>query len=210
MNIVASWPAPSRALPEIYPERIVRLVMTSYTEVLGESQWQAVWKNAGLEKTNAAGNEFPFDTPSRLARNVEELYGIQTGRGLCIRAGRAALRHGVREFSAILGLTDRGFRLLPSGQKILRGLDLLAWLMNHYSDQRVRVEKTDAHLLLINERCSQCAGRTVDTPSCHFTIGVLQEGLAWASGGKQYPVEETACRARGDAACTFRILRTPL
>jgi predicted hydrocarbon binding protein len=209
MNIVASWPAPSRALPEIYPARIIRLIVTSYEEVLGAQGLQAVWQNAGLGKKDEV-IDFPFDTPSRLAKGVEEVHGLQAGRGLCQRAGRSALRHGVREFSAILGLTDRGFRLLPSGQKILRGMDLLAWLMNHYSDQRVHAEKTDTHLLLINERCSQCAGRTSDTPSCHFTIGVLQEGLAWASSGKQFPVEEITCRARGDAACTFRILRTPL
>jgi predicted hydrocarbon binding protein len=210
MNIVASWPAPSRVLPEIYPARIIRLIIISYEEVLGDAGFQAVWAKAGLQERNPSDASFPFDTPARLGQSVEEIYGAQTGSGLCLRAGRAALRHGVREFSSILGLTDRGFRLLPPAQKILRGMDLLAWLMNHYSDQRVRVEKTDAHLLLINERCSQCASRASDQPCCHFTIGVLQEGLAWASGGKQYPVEEIACRARGDATCTFRILRTPL
>jgi predicted hydrocarbon binding protein len=210
MNIVASRPAPSRVLPDMYPSRIIRLIIRAYEEVLGDAGLQTVWAMAYLPGDHTTDSSFPFDTPARLAQSIEELYGFQTGSGLCLRTGRAALRHGVREFSSILGLTDRGFRLLPPAQKILRGLDLLAWLLNHYSDQRVRVEKTDAHLLLINERCSQCAGRTSAEPCCHFTVGVLQEGLAWASGGKQYPVEEITCRSRGDAACTFRILRTPL
>jgi predicted hydrocarbon binding protein len=210
MNIMTSMPSPSPIPAEIYPARIIRLVIVAFEEVLGDAGLQAVWQQAGLQGRKISDSSFPFDTPARLAQSVEALYGFQTGSGICLRAGRAALRYGVREFSSVLGLTDRGFRLLPPGQKILRGMDLLAWLMNHYSDQRVRVEKTETHLLLINERCSQCANRVSDLPCCHFTVGVLQEGLAWASGGKQYSVEETSCRSRGDAACTFRILRAPL
>jgi predicted hydrocarbon binding protein len=210
MDIVTTWPAPGRVLPQAYPVRIIRLIISSYEEVLGASALQSACQKAGLPAWKDPNASFAFDTPARLALSIETLHGVQAGQGLCVRAGRVALRRGVREFSSILGLTDRGFRLLPSAHKILRGLELLAWLMNHYADQRMRVEKTDDYLLLINERCAQCAGRQAVAACCHFTIGVLQEGLAWASGGKQYQVEETACRARGDAACTFRMRRTPL
>jgi predicted hydrocarbon binding protein len=117
---------------------------------------------------------------------------------------------GLRVFSGILGLSHRGFRLLPPGQKVLRGLDLLAWLLNHYSDQRVRVEKHSRELFLINEKCPHCWNVKKTSPFCHLTIGVLQEGLSWAASGKQYLVEEITCRARGDPACTFRIIRKPL
>jgi predicted hydrocarbon binding protein len=89
-------------------------------------------------------------------------------------------------------------------------LDLLAWLLNHYSDQRVRVEKHPKDLLLINEKCPHCWNLKKDSPCCQLTIGVLQEGLAWACNGKQYSVEEISCRAKGEPSCMYRIIRKPL
>jgi len=38
----------------------------------------------------------------------------------------------------------------------------------------------------------------------------LQEALYWLSGGKVFNVEETACIAKGDPACTIVIDRIPL
>ena len=46
-----------------------------------------------------------------------------------------------------------------------------------------------------------------DMPSA---VGLLQEALYWLSGGKVFNVEEIACIARGDAACTIVIDQTPL
>jgi predicted hydrocarbon binding protein len=154
--------------------------------------------------------DLPFGTPARLSAALVEIYGEQAGRGLCLRAGRVMFHRGLRVFSGILGLSHRSFRLLPPSQKVLRGMDLLAWLLNHYSDQRVRVEKHARELLLINEKCPHCWDLKTTSPCCQLTVGVLQEGLAWACNGKQFSVEETTCRGQGDPACTFRILRKPL
>jgi predicted hydrocarbon binding protein len=209
MNLAASWPASPKALPDIYPAKIGNLLVASFEEVLGKQKFGAALLQAGLDISAGDVPDLPFDAPARLSNALEEIYGEQAGRGLCLRAGRVMFHRGLRVFSGILGLSHRNFRLLPPGQKVLRGMDLLAWLLNHYSDQRVRVEKHPRELLFINEKCPHCWNLKKASPSCQLTVGVLQEGLAWACNGKQYSVEEISCRARGESACTYRIIRKP-
>jgi len=210
MNLAASWPVPPKALPDIYPAKIGNLLVASFEEVLGKQKFEAALQQAGLEIVRGNVPDLPFDAPARLSEALEEIYGEQASRGLCLRAGRVMFHRGLRVFSGILGLSHRSFRLLPPQQKVLRGLDLLAWLLNHYSDQRVRVEKHPKDLLLINEKCPHCWNLKKDSPCCQLTVGVLQEGLAWACNGKQYSVEEISCRAKGEPSCTYRIIRKPL
>jgi predicted hydrocarbon binding protein len=185
-------------------------MMESYEEVLGGAQWKSVLKRAGLAIPGKDAPALPFETPARLAQAIEDIYGEQTGRGICLRVGRVMLRHGLRTFSGTLGLSERSFRLLPPSQKILRGMDLLAWLLNHYGDQRVRVETKADALLLINEKCPHCRGLRKAAPCCQLPVGALQEGLAWIYGGKRFSVEEISCQAAGDPSCTYRIPRKPL
>ena len=205
MDIAASWPVPPQALPEIYPAQIGGLMLSAYEEVLGGVKFAAILRRAGLEIGGSKVPDLPFGAPSKIFQALEEVYGEQTARGICLRTGRVMFRRGLRDFAGILGLSQRAFRLLPPAQKILRGMDLLAWLLNHYSDQRVRVEKHAQDFLLINERCPHCWGLRKSSPCCQLPIGALQEGLAWACSGRQYRVEEITCRAKGDPTCTYKI-----
>jgi hypothetical protein len=205
MDIAASWPVPPQALPDIYPAKIGDLMLSAYEEVLGKQKLALVLRQAGLELPGSKVPDLPFGTPARIYQALEEIYGEQTTRGICLRTGRVMFRRGLRVFSGILGLSQRAFRLLPPAQKVLRGMDLLAWTLNHYSDQRVRVEKHAHEVLLINERCPHCWEMKKPTPSCQVAVGALQEGLAWACSARQYSVEEIACRANGDPSCTFRV-----
>jgi predicted hydrocarbon binding protein len=207
MNVSASWPVPQKALSDVYPAKIGDLLVASFEEVLGLPKFAFVSRQAGLVLREGRVPDLPFNAPALLYQALEEAYGEQSTRGICLRTGRVMFRRGLRSFSTILGLTHRSFRLLPPAMKVLRGMDLLAWLLNHYSDQRVRVEKRDNDLLLINERCPHCAGLTKPSPCCQLPVGALQEGLAWACSGRRYSVEETTCRAKGDPVCTFRIRR---
>jgi predicted hydrocarbon binding protein len=210
MNLAASWPVPPKALPDVYPAKIGDLLVASFEEVLGKQNFEKALRQAGLDISSGDVPDLPFGAPARLSEALEEIYGEQAGHGLCLRAGRVMFHRGLRVFSGILGLSHRSFRLLPPGQKVLRGMDLLAWLLNHYSDQRVRVEKHARELLFINEKCPHCWNLKKASPCCQLTVGVLQEGLAWAANGKQYSVEEISCRANGDSACIYRIIRKPL
>ena len=78
------------------------------------------------------------------------------------------------------------------------------------ADQRVRLDEHDGKLYWIIERCPLCWERKAAEPVCHLAVGLLQEALYWLSGGKIFNVEEIACLARGDQACTILIDQTPL
>ena len=110
----------------------------------------------------------------------------------------------------MLGLTEIAFRLLPLPTKLHTGVKTFADLFNKHTDQKVRVEEKDNKIFWHIERCPLCWERKAEEPICHLAVGLLQEALYWVSGGKVFNVEETACIARGDAACTIVIDQTPL
>jgi predicted hydrocarbon binding protein len=99
--------------------------------------------------------------------------------------------------------------LLPSKEKLKKGITLFAETFKKYSDQRVRIEESMTQYRWIIERCPLCWGRQSDRPACHLAVGVLQEALYWVSGGKLYSVEETRCIGVGDASCTIEIDKQP-
>lgn len=180
-------------------------MIAAFEEVVGRQKLAPLLAAAGIDIPENGVPDLPFGTPAAIFQALEEAYGEQPARGICLRTGRVMFRRGLRIFSGILGLSHRNFRLLPPSQKIFRGLELIAWLLNHYSDQRVRVEKKPREYLLINDRCPHCWRLSRSSPCCQLPVGALQEGLAWACSGRPHTVEEIACRATGDPTCTYRI-----
>ncbi len=199
-----------------YPQKMGKIILHGFEEVIGKSGVESVLALAGLENSTwsrpSAHDEraFSFEEISQLHQSVEQTYGPRGGRGLALRAGRACFKHGIKEYGSMLGLTEMAFRLLPIATKLHTGARVFSNLFNKHSDQKVRIEETDEAILWHIERCPLCWERTSDEPVCHLAVGLLQEALYWLSGGKVFSVEETACHARGDACCTITILKLPL
>jgi len=199
-----------------YPQKMGRIILHGFEEVIGKSGVESVLYLASLENSNwsrpSAHDEraFSFEEISKLHQSLEQAYGPRGGRGLALRAGRACFKYGIKEYGSMLGLTEMAFRLLPIATKLHTGARVFSDLFNKHSDQRVRIEETDESILWHIERCPLCWERTADEPVCHLAVGLLQEALYWLSGGKVFNVEETACHARGDAYCTIAIQKIPL
>lgn len=199
-----------------YPNRMGRILLLATEEIIGhggldvllslakQSQW------IGNRPANNQKLEFPFEAISGLQLALEDLYGPRGGIGLGVRVGRACFQHGLREFGPLFGLTDLTFRLLPLQTKLSVGATIFADIFNKYSDQRVRVSETKTSLLWTIERCPVCWNRKDTGACCHFAVGLLQEALYWVSGGKLFNIEETACKARGDANCVIEIGKSPM
>jgi predicted hydrocarbon binding protein len=205
-------PAPSY----YYPNKMGRIILLAMEEVLGRTGINAVLNTANLSflinhyPPNNLDMKFQFSELSHIQAALEDLYGPRGGRGLALRAGRACFKYGLREFGPLLGLTDAAFRLLPLNEKLQSGATIFAETFNRFTDQRVRVEEDDAQIFWHIERCPVCWERSIDQPVCHLAVGILQEALAWVSGGKHFCVEETHCIARGDPNCTIVIDKLPL
>ena len=198
------------------PNKMGRIILLSLEEVIGHVGVNAVLYLANLHyrinhyPPNDLEKAFSFEELSKIQEALENLYGPRGGRGLALRTGRVCFKYGLREFGPLLGATDIAFRLLPSDPKLRMGADIFSEAFNKYSDQRVRVEEQDNQFLWHIDRCPICWNRQADSPVCHLAVGILQESLYWASGGKVYNVEEIGCIAMGDPACTILIEKKPL
>jgi len=141
---------------------------------------------------------------------LEQLYGLRSGRGLALKAGRTLFNLSLRQYGQELGLLDRDFRLQPPAVKIKTGLQRLALYFNQIGDSVIRLEEDTHQFRWIVENCPLCWGRRSDVPICHMQVGMLQEFFYWASGGRNYAIEETECSAMGARACLFTIDKVAL
>ena len=199
-----------------YPNRIARIFLLAMEEIMGKNGLNAVLNMAKL--SNLIDNyppdnlekEFDFAAFTALNSALEEMYGPRGGRGLSLRGGRASFARGLQGFGALAGVGDLAFKVLPLGAKLKMGLPAMAGIFTQVSDQISRVEEKDDHFDYYIDRCPVCWGRKSDKPVCHVAVGLLQEGLRWVSGGKEFRVDETACQAMGDKSCVFAVYKEPV
>ncbi len=198
-----------------YPEKMGRIICLAMEEVIGRTGLNAVLNQAGLSELidnypqNSFDLKFSFHTLAQIQHALEQLYGPRGGRGVALRTGRACFRHGLREFGSLIGVTELAFRLKPQEIRLRDGAASFAQVFNKFSDQRVRIDETPAHFLWIIERCPVCWERHTIEPACHLAVGLLQEALHWASGGKYFNIEEVQCVARGDQQCLIQVDKQP-
>ena len=199
-----------------YPNRMGRIILTitqgltsaeDYSRLLelaGLSEYVAHLPNADLERG------FSFAAVSALQQAAETLYGVEAGRAFNLKVGQGCLQGGLSEFNPLLGIADLPTRILPLGLKLHVGFDMFAMVFNRFTDQVVTLSENDKSYQWIIERCPVCWDRHSDGPCCHLAVGILQSGLHWASGGRDFQVTETACVAMGAEACVIDIPKRPL
>lgn len=198
-----------------YPQKMGRIILLGMEEVMGQNGVDALLHLASLESfihnypPARSERTFPFETVSQIQSTLEQAYGPRGGRGLALQIGRACFKYGLKEYGSMLGLTQMAFRMLPLSTKLHSGAKTFADLFNKHTDQRVTVEEKETQFFWHIERCPVCWDRRAEQPVCHLAVGVIQESLYWLSGGKIFNVEETACIARGDPACTIVVDKLP-
>ncbi|MEK7311263.1 MAG: 4-vinyl reductase [Chloroflexota bacterium] len=199
-----------------YPNKMGRIILLAMEEIMGRNGVNAALNLAKMRHLinnyppNNFDRQFRFDDIGAIMQSLDDMYGPRGGRGLALRAGRACFKYGLKEFGPVLGIADLAFRLLPLNMKLKVGAEVFADTFNKYTDQRVRLSDDEDQIFWHNERCPICWDRKTDIPCCHLAVGILQESLYWVSGGKNFSVEEIACVARGDDACTIVIDKKPM
>ncbi len=199
-----------------YPNKMGRIILLAMEEIMGRNGVNAALNLAKMRHLinnyppNNFDRQFRFDDIGAIMQSLDDMYGPRGGRGLALRAGRACFKYGLKEFGPVLGIADLAFRLLPLNMKLKVGAEVFADTFNKYTDQRVRLSDDEDQVFWHNERCPICWGRKTDIPCCHLAVGILQESLYWVSGGKNFSVQEIACIARGDDACTIVIDKKPM
>lgn len=198
-----------------YPNRVARIYINALEEVMGKNGLNAILNMAGLQHLidkyppENLDRQFDFSDYSALNGALEEMYGARGGRGLAQRAGRASFAQGLRNFGALAGAGDLAFKVLPLGAKLKIGIPAMAKVFSTLSDQHSTVSENDAEYLYTMKPCPVCHGRKSDKPMCFAAVGLLQEGLKWVSGGKEFKVYESKCIGMGDEACVLHVVKEP-
>ena len=208
-------PIPKSGL--FYPNRIALIIMQALEDVMGKNGMNAILNLAHLSNlidNYPASNlerQFDFSDISSLSVGLEEMYGPRGGRGLALRAGRAAFADSLRNFGAMAGAGDLAFKVLPLNAKLKIGVPAMAKIFSQISDQKTTVENHDTEYHYIIHQCPVCWGRSgEEKPVCFIAAGLLQEGLKWLSGGNEFRVNESECVAMGAEVCRFVVQKEPI
>jgi len=199
-----------------YPNKLARVYIIALEDVMGKNGLNAILNLAGLSHLidnyppDNFDKEFDFADFSALNWALEEMYGPRGGRGLELRAGRAAFARGLPGFGPLAGVGDLAFKVLPLSAKLKAGLPALAKIFTQFSDQVSTVEDKGEYYTYTMNPCPVCWGRTADRPICFAGMGVIEEGLHWVSGGKKFRVDEIECVAAGGSVCMYAIYKEPI
>lgn len=201
-----------------YPNKFARIFLDAMEEVMGKNGLNAVLHLADLD--NLIGNYppdnldkvFDFADFTALCVALEEMYGPRGGRGLALRVGRTLFADALRGFGALAGVGDLAFKVLPLSAKLKVGVPAMANIFSQFSDQISNVrEEGDDRIIYTLERCPMCWGRkSVDKAVCYVGQGLLQEGLRWVSGGREFKVDLSTCIAKGDDIGRYIIYKEPI
>ena len=199
-----------------YPNKLARTYLLALEDVMGKNGLNAILNLAGLPHLidnyppDNFDKEFEFSDFSMLNAALEEMYGPRGGRGLELRAGRAAFARGLPGFGPLAGVGDLAFKVLPLNAKLKAGVPALAQVFTQFSDQVSKVVDKGEYYTYTMNPCPVCWGREADRPICFAGMGVIEEGLHWVSGGKKFRVDEIECVAAGGEVCTYAIYKEPI
>lgn len=198
-----------------YPNRLVVALLGALQQTAGPSSVGSVLDNAGLSRdlpttldTTATGMDFA--EVAAFSEALETLYGIRGGRGIALRMGNALFDLGLRDYGAMVGVAAPQFQRLPVEKQAQLGLVGLAQIFSHISDQTSHIEDQGTMLTFIANPSPFAWGRFSNEPVCHVLTGIIQASLRHVTGGYEFVVYETACRAAGANQCVFRINKKPV
>lgn len=200
-----------------YANKFAMIMLDALSEIMGENGLKAVLNLAHLPELivhrppDNLAKEFDFAHVSAINQALEEMYGPRGGRGLALRVGRSTFSDALKNFGALAGAGDLAFKVLPLNTKMKIGIPAMARIFTQMSDQYSTSRELEDSYLYTIHRCPVCWGRTgLDKPVCFIAVGLLQEGLKWLSGGKEFRVNESKCVSMGDEVCEFVIVKKPL
>jgi predicted hydrocarbon binding protein len=200
-----------------YANKIARIALNAYEEVMGKNGLNAILNLAHLPELidnlppDNLERQFDFADFSAIGVALEEMYGPRGGRGLALRAGRATFDDSLRNFGALAGVGDMAFKVLPLHVKMRIGIPAMARIFSQISDQYSTVLERENDFVYTIHRCPVCWGRhDLDKPVCFIAVGLLQGGLKWLSGGNEFRVNESKCVAMGEEVCEFIIYKSPI
>lgn len=199
-----------------YPNKIARIYLEVLEDIMGKNGLNSVLHSADLDRLidnyppDNLKKEFDFAEFAALNQGLDDTYGPRGGRVFALRGGKASVKAGLDAFGAAVGISGLAMKVLPLSAKLKIGLPAMAKIFTTFSDQTSLVTEGQDHYVYTIKQCPVCWGRHSDRAICHGAVGLLQGGVHWVSGGRDFTVVETQCKAMGDEDCVFEIFKEPL
>lgn len=192
---------------------INQMLLEGGQEILGKAGMHAVFNLAEIhslqiqEGETPVGENLTISDWSALRESLESLYGPRGAQGAATRIGQVFFRDLFRTYGLQIGMMDKSFRMQPKPRKIRSGLEIMAEVSANLCNGLYVDVIDDAENWFWQVRdCNWCK----EDPGNQrilicFTIGVLQEFLSWASGGKYYPIQEVDRLGEDFSTCVIQI-----
>lgn len=200
-----------------YPNKLMLATFNALTDVMGKNGFNAILNYAHLRDMidhyppDNLEKGFDFADFAAIQAAIEDMYGEQGGHAFIRRAGRTAFVTSLCRYGAMAGVSDEAFRCLPLQTQLRIGLQAMRHIFSQISDQTITIEEDDSCYRYIVQQCPECWERSGAKKSmCCYGQGLLEEGLKWISGGREFRVSETRCRAMGDEVCEYSIEKQPV
>jgi hypothetical protein len=191
----------SRRVHGGHEDSIQALMFSGLEEILGEVTLTRVLQSTHIPVKGDKGQT----ELGAVQAALEKLFGGRGGKGLALQAGRCAFNALLRKYGSNMGLLDNDFRMLPTPRRIASGLVKIAQQLKELGAPPAAISETDSTWVWSNPNCMFNGAGESEEPGCTFLMGIVQEYLSWASGGRYYPLEETQCVRRGDTCCIIQI-----
>ena len=186
-------------------------------EVVGKQGLNILLREAGLERLignypprqlTASGN-FTFADYTNLCVGLLTFYG-RAGKSMTLRIGRLSAKYGIEQQGQTFGLAALvASKMLPVAMQLRLGLEAMqAGYRVMMPGMKHSVEDRGEKWAYVSETCPICAGKEASEQMCWVFNGVLQETSRWQTG-KDFDVEEVACRATSGPACVWEISKKP-
>ncbi len=186
-------------------------------EVVGKQGLNILLREVGLERLignypprqlTASGN-FSFADYANLCVGLLTFYG-RAGKSMTLRIGRLSAKYGVEQQGQTFGVAAlAASKMLPVAMQVRLGLEAMqAGYRVMMPGMKLGVEDRGEKWAYVSETCPMCAGKEATEHICWVFNGVLQEACHWQAG-KDFDLEEVACRALGSRACVWEISKKP-
>jgi len=193
----------------VVSSRFLHHFVETATSELGQENLSIVLEKAGLAPDwsdpvswNNLNGTSAAEAYAGLQKAMRTYYG-RGARGILIRVGGSLWKRLLEDAPLAIKAQSKFVFGLPVNARRKAALELLA---RQLADQRgdVTVHTMDVDLLLVDKASASTLGQSESERICYVTLGLLRECLYWATG-QEHDVAETACRAKGEQACEFKI-----
>ena len=199
----------------------MRWALLAAEEVVGKNGLAVVLREAGLEQF--IGNYPPEQLKVSSGLTLFHYASLNAGllnffgraaRSMALRIGRSSARYAIDHQGALFGTAALlASKVLPVSTQIKMGLSAMQAGLRRLSQsvgQERRLELADRGecWAYIDYDCPMSAGKQSDEPIGWIQTGAIQEALHWQIG-KEFEVEQIACRSTGAPASIWLITKTP-